>query len=146
MDEPVVLVGCDGTPEGDPVLRFGVEEARLRRARLVLVSAYNGPIDPDLDNFDTPRSELDARARRRADTALHRALHWSDAADLPGYDIVIAQGDPVQALLDHTQHAVMIVIGNHDRPLLQQLFSRPTSTHLLHHANIPVTIVPSRGR
>lgn len=146
MDESIVLVGCDGTPEGDPVLRFGVEEARLRGARLVLVIAYFGPIDPDIDEFDTPRSELDTRARSCAETALHRALHWPDASDLPEYDIVAAEGDPIRALLEHSERAVMIVIGTHDRPLLQRLFSRPTSQHLLHHTHVPVTIVPSHGK
>ena len=145
MDDPVVLVGCDGTPEGDPVLRFGVDEARLRGARVVLVTAYLGPIDPDVDDFDTPRSELEARARSSAETALHRALHWPDVSQLPEYDIVAAEGDPVRALLDNTAHAVMIVVGSHDRPLLQRLFTRPTSQHLLHNTDIPVTIVPSRA-
>jgi nucleotide-binding universal stress UspA family protein len=143
MDEPVVLVGCDGTPDGDAALRFAVEEARLRGVRVVLAIAYFGPIDPDVDEFDTSRSELEARARNCAETALHRALHWPNPSQLPDYDIVAAEGDPVRVLLGHTAHAVMIVIGIHDRPLLQRLFARPVSRHLLHTAHIPVTIVPS---
>lgn len=146
MDDPIVLVGCDGTFDGDPALRFGAEEARLRRARLVLLIAYARPIDPDIDEFDTPRLKLAARARSRADTALRRALQWPDAADLPEYDIVAAEGDPVGALLTHAAHALMIVIGNHDRTMLQRLFTRPTSEHLLRDTHIPVTIVPNPAK
>jgi nucleotide-binding universal stress UspA family protein len=138
---PFIVVGCDGSLESDPALRFAAQEADLRHARLVVVTAYARPIDPDLDNFDISDSELHATARSSAETALHRALGAS-SADL-GCHIVCAEGEPAQVLVDHSTNAIMIIIGSHDRPLLQRLFTRSTSRGLLHGSSVPVTIVPA---
>lgn len=70
----LVVLGCDGAPDSDAAVRFAAEEARLRHARLVVVAAYERPIDPDLDDFDIPDAELSARARVGCEAALRRAL------------------------------------------------------------------------
>jgi len=69
-----VVVGCDGKPDSDSALRFAAQEAELRAAPLVVVTAFFRPIDPDIDSFDTPDSELRAQAHETAETALARAL------------------------------------------------------------------------
>ncbi len=138
---PIIVVGCDGNPQSDPALRFAAQEAGLRHARLVVVTAYDRPIDPDLDNFDTSDTELHATARSSAETALHRALGAS-SADL-GCHIVCAEGEPAQVLADQGTNAIMIIVGSHDRSLLERLFGRSTSRGLLHDSSVPVTIVPA---
>jgi nucleotide-binding universal stress UspA family protein len=142
MTVPTVVVGCDASPASDPALRFAAEEARLRHARLVVIAAYDRPIDPDLDDFDTPESELQKATRVRTETALHRALPILTVDDVD-LEIVAAEGEPSQVLLGHSTDAVMIVIGSHDRPMLQRLFGRVTSRGLLHDSTVPITIVPS---
>ncbi len=142
MTVPTVVVGCDASPSSDPALRFAVEEARLRHARLLVVIAYDRPIDPDLDDFDIPDAELQKAARARTETALHRAFPTSTVDDVD-FEIVAAEGEPSQVLLEHSTDAVMIVIGSHDRPMLQRLFGRITSRGLLHDSTVPITIVPS---
>ncbi len=69
-----VVVGFDASPESAPALRFATEEAQLRHARLLVVTAYDRPIDPDLDDFDIPDSNLKEAARARAEKALHLTL------------------------------------------------------------------------
>lgn len=137
-----VVVGCDGTPGSDPALRFAAEEARLRGARLLLVAAYDRPIDPDLDDFEVADEVLQRRARDAASTNLQRALS-SSPDQLPDHHVVAAEGDPAKVLLEQADGAVMIVIGSHDRSALQRLFGRVTSRELLHDTVVPVTIVPS---
>jgi len=139
-----VVVGCDGTPDTDPALRFAADEAQLRHADLVVVVAYYRPIDPDVDDFDTPRPVLQQQARDRTETCLRRALHGS-GGELPGYQIIAGEGDPAQLLLDNASGAALVVIGAHQRSFLQRMFSQPTSRHLLRDAEVPVVIVPGRA-
>lgn len=141
-DGPFVVVGCDGSVASDPALRFAAEEARLRGTALVIVVAYDRPMDPDVDEFDVSDEELQTRARDAATTNVRRALD-PESGQSPDYEIVAAEGAPAQVLRDHADGAVMIVIGSHDRPMLQRMFGRATSRGLLHDTDVPVTIVPS---
>lgn len=144
VGEPCVVVGCDGSAASDAALRFAAREASLHAVRLVIVAAYDRPIDPDSGTFDIPDTELAARARARTEHVLRRAFSTSDV-HLPKHAIVTAEGDPAQVLLDHAANAVMIVIGWHDRSMLQRLFGHLTSRHLLYGSAVPVTIVPTLG-
>ncbi|UQX87043.1 universal stress protein [Jatrophihabitans telluris] len=101
-----------------------------------------GRSTPDLDDFDTPDAELQQAARARTESALQRAFGQSSMREVE-LEIVAAECEPSQVLLEHGRDAVMIVIGSHDRPLLQRLFGRVTSRGLLHDSTVPITIVPS---
>jgi len=139
--QPDIVVGCDGTPDSDPALRFAIDETLRRAGRLVIVIAYQRPIDPDLDSFDTPGSELEAHARDRAQAAIRRVLTDHD----PQFDqqVVAVEGEPAQVLLDQADHAALIIVGDHERSLLARLFDRDTARQLLHaNSVVPVTVVP----
>lgn len=140
---PFILVGCDGTVGSDAALRFAADEAHLRGARLLLIAAYDRPVDPDLDEFDITDDQLQARAHHAVQANIGRALLPQPGIP-PDHEIIVAQGDPAQVLLDHADGAVMIVIGSHDRGLLGRLFSRDTSRFLLHDTVVPITVVPAR--
>ena len=137
-----VVVGCDGHPDGDAALRFAATEAQLRHARLVVVTAYRQPVDPDLDDFDTPQVQLRRRATATATFALRRALN-QPTGPLPAVEIVTVDDEPSRAILDHAADAVMVIIGAHDHGLVKRLFTSLTSRRLLAHSHIPVTIVPT---
>ena len=62
----VVVVIGDGDPAADGALRYAADEARLRGVELVVLSTYHVPVDPDLDDIDTPISRLRANAWARA--------------------------------------------------------------------------------
>ncbi len=137
---PTVVVGCDGSPENDPALRFATREAELHHARLVVVTAYEQPIDPDLDDFETPDAELCNTARISTETALRRALGRT-SAELK-VDVICAEGEPSQLLRKYSTNAIMIVVRSHDRPMIQRLFARSIGRELLHGSTVPVTVVP----
>lgn len=142
---PRVVVGCDNTPASDAALRFAADEARLRGGVLVVVAAFDGPIDPDLDDYDIPLDDLHTAAADAAVASLQRALAVP-ANDLPRHDIVTVEGDPGRAVLAQAADAVLLVIGTHNRSLLQRLLSRGTATELLAASTIPVAIIPSPER
>ena len=140
--QPFLVVGCDGTSASDAALRFAAAEAGLHGARLLLVTAYDRPIDPDSDDFDIPDEALQRQARDDASASLNRALD-SRTGRLPEHQIVTVEGEPAKVLLEHGDGAIMIVIGSHDRPMLQRLFGRPTGRELQHHTVVPLVIVPT---
>jgi nucleotide-binding universal stress UspA family protein len=141
-EQPVIVVGCDGGPRSDAALRFAADEAELRGARLIIVAAYPGPMDPDLDQFDTPDNELRAQAYAQADRSRQRALGPSVAR--PPHEIVVLPGDPARVLLELGRNAIMIVIGRSERSLLARLFGHVTGRKLVRHTDVPVVVVPVR--
>lgn len=144
-DQQCVVVGCDGTPDGDPALRFAAQQARLHQVRLVVITAYDRPLDPDLDDFDTPDTQLRAQACARAEDAVRRAFN-AHSEPVPDHELIPVEGDPARALLAHASGAVMIVVGSHDRSFLERFFARHTGPHLLQGSDVPVTIVPPAVR
>jgi nucleotide-binding universal stress UspA family protein len=136
------VLGCDGQPTSDAAIRFAVREARLRRARLVVVIAYFIPVDPDLESIETPDSVLRSRARTRAEVAMCRALTLP-IDQLPQHEIVTEPGPAGRILRRDYDTAQLIVIGTHQRHLLQRLLhGQSTSRDLIEHSNVPVVVVP----
>jgi nucleotide-binding universal stress UspA family protein len=137
-----VVVGCDGMPDSDAALRFAVREAALRSARLVLVMSFFRPTDPDLDEYDTPESELRSRALRTAEASLCRALSLTPER-LPVHQTVTGPGEPSRVLLHDYGTAELFVLGSHHRNLLKRVFSgHATSRSLIHRGHVPVVVVP----
>lgn len=69
-----VVVGTDGSASSDGAVRFGVEQAGLRHTELVVAVAFELPIDPDVDSFDTPSEKLQATACADVLAGVRRAL------------------------------------------------------------------------
>ena len=62
-----VVVGCDGSAGSEFTIRFGIQEARRRQTSLLILTAFERPIDPDIDSFDVPEDQLKRRVQRRAE-------------------------------------------------------------------------------
>lgn len=136
-----VVVGTDGGEHSDPALRFAAHEAALRGVQLVVVIAHLRPVDPDIDSYDTPESELCRIGQEKAHQALCRALAVP-AERLPPHRIVSGKGDPI-ALLLKIEGAQLIVVGLHHRHLIDRLLHGPVrATSIVRHTGVPVVIVP----
>lgn len=143
MSGPVV-VGTDGTVHSDEALRFAAHEAQLRGSELIVVLGYVGPIDPDVDDFETPKSVQIRRHEPEATRALIRAL-CVPAAALPPHRIVCDDFEPSALLLRASAGvgAELIVIGQHHRHLLDRLVHGPSrASKLARRSHVPVVVVP----
>lgn len=139
-----VVVGCDGKPHSDAALRYAVAEADRRSARLLVVTTYVRPVDPDLDTIETPEGTLQARARRSAESALCRALALPDN-HLPPHQILTERGEVSRVLLSRYGDAELIVLGSHQRRLPHRIIrGRSTSRTVVRKAHVPVVVVPPR--
>lgn len=140
-----VVVGTDGTVHCDGALRFAAREAQLRGAELVVVLGYGGPIDPDVDDFETPKSVQVLLHEPKAIDALVRALGMP-AESLPPHRIVCDDLDPTVLLL-HVSTGVdaeLIVIGQQHRHLFDRLVHGPSRVgRLARHSRVPVAVVPA---
>lgn len=138
----VVVVGTLGDAHSDEALRFAAREASLRGSELRVVIAYVGPIDPDVDDFETPESQLRDRAARLASQALCRALAVRPD-QLPPHRIISGDLELLALLIDNAQDAELIVVGQRSRHFVQRfLRGSSSSAALTRRTRLPVTVVP----
>jgi nucleotide-binding universal stress UspA family protein len=139
-----VVIGTDGTVHCDEALRFAAREARMRGTELVVVMGYVGPIDPDVDDFETPKAVQILRHEVEATGAIIRALSLP-AGTLPRYRVVSDSLEP-SALILRTVAALdaeLIVIGQRRRHLLSRLVHGPSRvSKLIRRSRVPVVVVP----
>ncbi len=144
-----VVVGVDGSPASHQALLFAAEEARLRGAELHIVAGhdtgaiaygYAGGFDMGFEI-----GPLEQGLRRAAEALV------KDAADLVGglasaspvpVRTTVAQGRPSQVLLDAADGAALLVVGARGAGAFTRMMMGSTSTEVVHHAKVPVTVVP----
>jgi nucleotide-binding universal stress UspA family protein len=140
-----VVVGVDGSAASRRALLFAAGEAKLRRAVLRIVAAYDlgaaaygydgsfayGPLGDGL------REAAQQLVKASADTV---------ATELPGPPVhvqtLVAQGRPSRVLLEAGSEAALLVVGARGAGALSRLVMGSTSTEVVHHARLPVTVVP----
>ena len=139
-----VVVGIDGSVGSQEALRFAATEARLRKAKLKLVTAWAltyvaAPIGMMAPIDDALLPELQENARAVLDQAVKEVL-----GDTAGLEIekVIAEGSPAQVLVDAAQGADLLVVGTRGHGGFVGLLLGSVSQQIAHHAPCPVVIVP----
>lgn len=139
-----IVVGIDGSAGSQEALRFAAAEARLRKAKLKLVSAWTltyvaAPIGMMAPIDDALLPELQDNARAVLDRAAAEVL--GDATDIE-IEKVIAEGSPAQVLVDAAQGADLLVVGTRGHGGFAGLLLGSVSQQIAHHAPCPIVIVP----
>lgn len=135
-----VVVGVDGSEDGDRAVRYGVAEAvRGRRSvRLVHVVHEAIPLSPMLPMFGA--ETLRAVGTRILTDARDRALEAAGDR-LPGVEEVLARGPRAGAILAHATDATMIVLGLR-ASTARRIWTGSTCSGVAARARCPVTAVP----
>jgi nucleotide-binding universal stress UspA family protein len=135
-----VIVGIDDSPEAARVLRWGVEEARLRGRGLVAASAWLRPV---LANW-----AFEEDAPYFATLAAHRAEALAaTVAEVDTSGVVVEQrvvaGSAAGALLALEQEldASLLVVGARGMPAAVGALLGSVSRQVTHHATGPVLVV-----
>ncbi|WP_141576772.1 universal stress protein [Actinomadura sp. WMMA1423] len=139
-DRGEVIVGIDLAQETEPVLDYAFEAAALRGARLRVVHAWQtfATLIEAGYAVDADQIELDLRKEVAAAYQPVRGRH-------PGVEVAdeVILEHPVTALSNASRNARLLVVGAHDRR-----WSAPrlgsTSHGVIHHAQCPVAVIPSR--
>ncbi|HET6503932.1 MAG TPA: universal stress protein [Amycolatopsis sp.] len=135
-----VVVGADGSPEGEPALALGFEEASSRAAPLVAVHAWS---DFEYDSFyGSSRYFADSGTFADEEELLlaESLAGWQEKyPDVP-VERVLVKDRPRQVLLEWSRRARLLVVGSRGRGGFRGLLLGSTSQALIHHAHCPVLI------
>ncbi|HZU81134.1 MAG TPA: universal stress protein [Acidimicrobiales bacterium] len=135
---PRVVVGVDGTDAAHAALVHAAEEARLRRATLEVVHAWQFPFDVAATTYSVPvpAGEMKLWAEHVIDDAL------AAAEIAPGGVIRRAANGPATAvLLEAARGAELLVVGTRGHNRMTGLFLGSVSQYLAVHAPCPVLVV-----
>ena len=140
-----VVVGVDGSDGARDALRFALEEARLRRAAVRAVAAWQVPVAAYGGTLKPPDPAIVDRLAPEARSAVERALEdAADAAAGVNVDTVVREGAPARVLLEEADDADLLVVGTHGLGGFRSLLLGSVSQQCAHHAPCPVVIVPHR--
>lgn len=141
-----IVVGVDGSPNSDRVIKWATREAMMRGVPLTLAHVLT-PV---------PVATHDLRIR-------HRIVRWrtsqatrivTDARDLvesvggadgPEVRTELFFDHPVPALTRLSKDAHLVVVGRGGRGPLTRHLPGSVSTGLCHHAHCPVAVLPETG-
>jgi nucleotide-binding universal stress UspA family protein len=132
-----VVVGVDGSPQGDGALSMATEEARLRDEQLIVIFAFR-PIPTAfvaMSHEDLPELQEEAEA------TLKGILGRGPSRE--GIDVVAktVPGDPAEVLIEASSNAAVLVVGSRGRGGFEGLRVGSVSNKCLHHAHCPVLVV-----
>lgn len=134
-----VLVGIDGSPVDEHAIRFAVDEARAHSLPLHVVLCWH-------QRYGSADWILEGQlhyGRQRADAHLSDALvGWREK--YPEVEIIAraVEDRAVPGLLAQSSHADLVVVGRHGRKTVPESLLGSVSQSVLHHAQVPVAIVP----
>lgn len=140
---PEIVVGVDGSPGGDAALTWALQEAKLRNADVVAVSAWVYPTAATLSALATasidPR-EFELGAKEVLAESVERVL--GETGSHVAVRQLVGEGPAAQVLLDAAgAGADMIVVGSRGRGGFAGLLLGSVSQQVAHHATVPVVIV-----
>jgi nucleotide-binding universal stress UspA family protein len=136
-----VVVGVDGTDQGERAIRFAVREARRHGCGLRLVHAIHetAPLAPMLPL--TSAESLSEVGERIVGSA-RRCVDELTGGYLP-VETVVEPGTPTKVLTAAGEDARMVVLGHRDQSLLGRVFTGATTTGVGARAHCPVISVPA---
>jgi nucleotide-binding universal stress UspA family protein len=146
--QPIVVVGIDGSAASDQALLFAAQEAQLRHAVLRIVAShdvraggYGYSAGLNLAPYeDGLQQACESLVKDAADTV---ASNTTGASVL--VETTVVRGRASQVLLEAAKDAALLVVGARGAGAFTRLMMGSTCTEVVHHARVPVTVVPGRA-
>ena len=143
-----IVVGVDGSESSLAAFRWAAEEARVRDARVVAVSAWTflppAPLaEPGMvpmPAVDLP-GQLDAEravAEEELETAVREAFPEGPPVEM---ETKLVEGDPADVLEAQAEQADLLVVGSRGRSGIAAALLGSVSRHVVDHAACPVVVV-----
>ena len=144
-----IVVGLDDSPGGRAALRFALQDAVRRGARVDVVAAFRGPEHrpsfdgrPPVPPSERSTAELTASVRALASERVDEALAELGSSVVPPPVTVLAVGGHAGEVLVHTARtADLLVVGSRGRGRVAGAVLGSVSLHCVLHATCPVTVV-----
>ena len=127
-----IVVGVDGSPDGQRALAWAVDQAAKQSAELVVVHAWDYP---------TLTYAPSLASEKKASEVLTNSLAGVDTQGVAVRSRLV-EGRPVTALIRESLEADMLVVGSRGRSGVAAVILGSVSTACVHHASCPVVVVP----
>jgi nucleotide-binding universal stress UspA family protein len=134
---PVVVVGVDGSTNADAALRWAGQYAMTTGGSLKVVVAWEWPLSYgyplSIEGFD-PKAD----AIRVAEKAASELTLPSERVELEA-----REGAAGVVLVRASADADLLVVGMSGNRLVASMLMGSVSAHCVHHAQVPVVVVPT---
>ncbi len=142
-----IVVGVDPSAAGRKALAFALREALVRGAEVVAVRAWVPPsfalTYPIASVVTELEHEVAAEALTLAQEQLKLAVDEVPGADAVPSRAVAVHGPAAQVLVEAARDAVLLVVGSRGHGVLSRAVLGSVSSSVLHHAAVPVAVVPA---
>ncbi|MGH3662045.1 MAG: universal stress protein [Micromonosporaceae bacterium] len=138
-----IVVGLDDDPGAAAALRWAVEQANLRRLRILAVYAYNEPVVADVNLAPLEHSPSLEQAQMAAEVWRDTALLGVPGAAEAEVEVQTRVGPAGPVLIDASAGALMLVVGSREHHPLYRLMHGSVSHYCLSRAKCPVVVVPA---
>lgn len=135
-----IVVGVDGSAPARLALRWAIQEARARGARLDVVTTWRLPYGGAVPA--APSAFAQQPWKDEAARALDRAV---SEEDVDGVEVVpvLLHHTAGGGLVDHAADADLLVVGSHGRGPFARAALGSVATQVTQHATCPVVVVPA---
>jgi len=130
-----IVVGVDGSDDGQHALAWAIDEARRRGAVLEVVHAW------ELMASDTMSPDPAGSAR----AVLAQSLTDADTRGVEVHPLLV-EGRPVPSLVRAAAEADLLVVGSRGRSGIAAVILGSVSSACVHYATCPVVVVPPAHR
>jgi nucleotide-binding universal stress UspA family protein len=140
----VIVVGVDHSEGAKAALRFALEEAELRRAKLRVVHAWqyasigSTGFEGDYPALGGDIKELRDAAERDLEATLREAIPETGTVEI---ERRVVEARPAAALVDESRGADLVVVGSRGHGGFAGLLLGSVGQQVAHHASCPVVIV-----
>ncbi len=140
---PGIVVGVDESAHGRQALEWAMREAGLRNAGLTVITVISAVASPwtgrplTVPNAD----EAVTGAREAVEELVSKSASDLDGPKPSSVTVNVFTGFPVQALVDASNDAELIVVGSRGTGGFSKALLGSVSSQVAHHAGCPVVIV-----
>lgn len=142
-----IVVGIDGSRDGQRALEWAVKEAAIRRSPLTVVNVFSAVVTYWGGAASLPQDPAVAdKARDEAREATEKALALAGDERPTSVTVEAVSGLAAEVLISASEDADMIVVGSRGTGGFARLLLGSVSGQLAHHAHCPIVIIPGEER
>ena len=141
MSSAFMVVGVDGSPEGDAAFRFALDEAKLRGLRLRVVCAWEPATASYVGEAFAASPDAFTAAETHADDVLRTALRLHPAPDVD-VEAIAVEGRAAGVLVEQAEGAELLVLGSRGLGATKRFLLGSVSQDVAHRTPCPLVIVP----
>lgn len=141
--QPHVIVGVDGSPESIEALAWAARYAKATGAKITAVHAWHYPAAGPVP-AGRPAQPITDQVRATMQEILDKALTEVFGTTSPGNaDTKVAYGHPAMVLVNESEGADLLVVGNRGHGAFHGMMLGSVSIHCVTNATCPVVVVRS---